>query len=316
MVTRLKISFPGKGAWSWIDSQCLSSIGQGDIRQAIVECEMAKAVLTDELRRRSGDSEIDVTQCNVLLAKAKRQLKDDKGSIWCQQEYQLTSHINRLLQPWTQTRNRDHELLWLVSALVSPAHALLIVWPPVTSTRYMNSTQRARLVAFVSERRDELLHPDLLRVATEYGLLAGGRRDAVLVVRPELPTIFAGLRDDDSSDLARLVVFAGGSVPACLLLGACRPTAWGSNGEIEETSSSNLIAVLSSPQRYDEALRNLVQHGIINPYKRMSQQHYSVHPTLVGHIRATTENQAWWKLEVAKAVLHAYPGDGYLDPVL
>jgi hypothetical protein len=303
METRLRFSFPGKPIRPWTDGQLLVGVDDSDIRQLILECEVACALLKYELHRQTNQQAV-LHQCNTLLEKAKAPL------LW-HIELSMTSLMGKLREPLSNKVNRDDEIVWLISKLVSPAHALLLSCPPAVHIRNLTMPQKAKLVQFISEHRSELLHLDLVRLANEHCISVP--RKAVLPVQTELRRVFDGLQSDPK-DLARIIVFAGGSVSESLLWGACRPRTWGPNGEIKE-ATTDLIGVLTNIERCEEASRHLAKHHIIIKHRDMDQLMFSVHPALRQYIRETA-NSARWELEATKAVLYAFPNEGYLDPML
>ncbi len=64
-------------AWSWVDRH-LSNISEQDIRRGILECNMAIALMTEELQKRKdkqeGDTEDD-RRAHAVVDEAKKRLE-------------------------------------------------------------------------------------------------------------------------------------------------------------------------------------------------------------------------------------------------
>jgi hypothetical protein len=175
-------ALPTKAHFSWIEGY--EGVDKSDLKALTAVCGYALASLQNELSNQQDSTANSILQdCNKLQQSAKRIQQeglnfDEKEQLKSSADPIATITQGLKLYPKSRDgwqKDAYNELLWLVSTLVSPAHALLFLCI-ISKSRVKNLTAkgRAKLVQYIKRNKHSLLCSIFQSKATELGLCNDG----------------------------------------------------------------------------------------------------------------------------------------------
>jgi hypothetical protein len=196
-MARVIFNLPLKADFSWTEG--CGSLNNVEIKGLIIECAYALGLLQYELsiRQKNIDLQADVKfdhcckelQSNAQIINVQGLNTNDLRQLTYQPQalgqQSADRSIELLKQGHTKLQAKSRggwrndaydEFLWLVSKLVSPAHALLVKCSFAKSrVMVLDLCRRAKLAQYVKQNRNSLFCPTILHIAVDLGIPSNGK---------------------------------------------------------------------------------------------------------------------------------------------